>query len=186
MFVSYCQCFCWIIISCAFKNLPLLWVWKYSRYGENTGKKDFTLQTNLSSPVIDLDLVSLPEREATLISNFKWSNFHLSGLCSLYQVFTFCMRRLKGEKTVVVWECVRDEPKQRSFNCLDHIQPGSWSPAPSRAEFGIVRHGSTADGVDLSRLEFEKQAVSCAFFTLMLIKNLTFWEVSVLVHPRVL
>lgn len=45
---------------------------------------------------------------------------------------------------------------------------------------------STADGVDLSCLEFEKQAVSCAFFTLMLIKNLTFWEVSVLVHPRVL
>lgn len=29
-------------------------------------------------------------------------------------------------------------------------------------------------GLDLSHLEFEKQAVSCAFFTLLLIKNLTF------------
>lgn len=36
---------------------------------------------NLNSPVSELDSTSLPEREASLISNF---NFHLSGLCSLY------------------------------------------------------------------------------------------------------
>lgn len=106
----------------------------------------------------------------------------MSGLCSLHQVLIF----LKGEKIVVVWECVRDDTKLLSINCLDQIQPGSCSPAPSRAEFGIVRHCSMADGVHLSCLEFEKQAVSRAFFSLMLIKNLTFWEVSMLVHPRVL
>lgn len=43
------------------------------------------------------------------------------------------------------------------------------SPAPRGAGCG-----STADGVDLSLLEFEKQAVSCAFSTLLLMKNLTF------------
>lgn len=41
---------------------------------------------NLNSPVSELDSTSLPEREASLISNF---NFHLSGLCSLYWVFIF-------------------------------------------------------------------------------------------------
>lgn len=38
-----------------------------------------------------------------------------------------------------------------SLNCLDQVQPSSfWSPAPSRAEFGTIRHYSTADGPDLS------------------------------------
>lgn len=46
-------------------------------------------QTKLNSPVSELDSVSLPEREASLISNFKWSNYHMSGLYSLYQVFIF-------------------------------------------------------------------------------------------------
>lgn len=46
-------------------------------------------ETNLSSPISDIDSISLTEREASLLSNFKWSNFHLSGLCSLYQVLIF-------------------------------------------------------------------------------------------------
>ena len=81
------------------------------------------------------------------------------------------MNRLKGGKIVAVWGCEGEEPKQPS---LDQIQLSSRSPTPSRPEFGTIGHCSTADGVDLSRLEFEKQAVSCAFFTLLLIKNLTF------------
>lgn len=44
---------------------------------------------NLNSPVSELDSTSLPESEASLISDFRWSNFRLSGLCSLYQVFIF-------------------------------------------------------------------------------------------------
>jgi len=86
----------------------------------------------------------------------------------------FFMNRLKGGKIVAVWGHGGEEPKQPFLNCLDQIQTSSQSPAPGRAGFGIVGPCSTADGVDLSRLEFEEQAVSCAFLTLLLIKNLTF------------
>lgn len=128
---------------------------------------------NLNSPVSELDSTSLPEREASQQQfqmkqlSFVWPMFFIPGL-------HFLVSRLKGGKIVAVWRCGGEEPKQLSFNCLDQIQPSSRSPTPSRAEFGTIRHCSTAGGVDFSCLEFGKQAVSCAFFTLLLIKNLTF------------
>lgn len=56
---------------------------------------------------------------------------------------------------------------QPAWNCLDPIQPSSQHQAGLSVALLLT-------GLDLSHLEFEKQAVSCAFFTLLLIKNLTF------------
>lgn len=49
---------------------------------------------------------------------FVWPLFFVPGL-------NFCMNRLKGWKTVVVWECVRGEPKQLSLTAWIRFSPAA-------------------------------------------------------------